>query len=108
MAETEVTHSETWTLVIRPGEGEDPWPVIGVPGLHRGQRMRPGVARVTLRRGQDGPHVRLAGQAILKDDSVGVRRVVVTVYQPIEWLTEIIEHERTRLQLGPGRTGVGW
>lgn len=109
MAETVVTHSERWDMVIKPGEGET-WPVIDVPGLTRGQRMQPDVIRVDLRRGATAPHVRLAGIRILRDGSEGQRRLVVAVNgsRAVGWVDEIIEHERAKCKLGPDATGVDW
>lgn len=111
MAETEVTHSESWTLVIYPGPGES-WPDCVYPYGRDGKMMRPVKITVTLRRGSArGPYITLAAYLLKQNGTPGVRLIKYTLHgaeDGLDWVTEIVEHERSKVKLGPGTTGCGW
>jgi hypothetical protein len=112
VSSTELTHEETWTLVITRGELEH-WPDLTMTRTRSGvTHWRPEVITVQLRRGssEPGPLV-ITGRRRNQDGSPGNRQRSETWYARDtwpEWADEAVTEHRAQLRLGPGVTGVDW
>lgn len=110
MPTTRVDHTETWTIHIERDE-TDRWPDIEFN--HRSGRsrtLRPDSISVLLRRGASQPSVTVHGPWLKKNGEPGTGPAATVYSFPgrREWVDEIAERTRQRMDLGPGRTEVPW
>jgi hypothetical protein len=94
MAESTVTHSESWEVMITPGKDEV-WPDHKIR-YSRATVIRPDRIRVTIRSGVGIYSGSVTGSRVLKDGTLGVIRRSDLYYSSSEfpdWAQNIIERE---------------
>lgn len=108
---TEVEHEQKWHLAIVQESHEERWPdtPVATAGPRHLKTFRPDRIDVYLETDQE-PRVYLRGPRIKQDGQVSeYQHYSLPVYRgELPWVSEIVEHERQRLHLGPGSTGVDW
>jgi hypothetical protein len=111
MPETEVAHYEAWTLTIRPGDGDEPWPVMDHP-YRAEKQIQPYQVFVDINRGSDRPSVSVQGYQLKADGTPGRRQMSFGLYREspnwLAWIAGLVEEARKGNDLVPGRTGVPW
>lgn len=98
-------------MTIRPGDGDDLWPLMDVPYSKTGATFRPDALVVTLTRGSKSPDISASGLKLKNDGTPSKNRANEKFWFDKEvpaWITELIEAQRRSNGLGPGATGTGW
>lgn len=98
---TSVMHRESWTMDIRPDEGDD-WPAV--QAYSNGPMIKVDQITVYLTAGHRSTDVKAYGFRLKKDGTPGQGRSQAHLYSHNlpDWIGEVIERERTRENLGEG------
>jgi hypothetical protein len=90
---SEVDHTERWTILIRPDEGER-WPDFK-EHANSAIALRPDLITVVIETGTEGYLSAIRGQVIQRNGQTGRMRETVRYMprqDPPEWAQEIISH----------------
>jgi len=111
-AAAQVVHAESWTITIRPGDG-DTWP--DRPVEHSsvvGKKYRPELITARLDREAKRPGVSLRGRVVKRDGTPGQvpadERFYYRDSQVPPWVLAEIRAAREANGLTPEATGVPW